>query len=113
MFIKPMVDRFYHNSQLVGLLDIDPRRFEVCKEKVPQTKEVPTYFLEQFEQMIAEQKPDALIVAGVDVTHAEYIIKGLEHNLDVITEKPMATTSEQCNAILAAEAKARESHRHL
>ena len=107
MFIRPMMEIFYHNSQLVGLLDIDPRRFEVCKEKVPQTRDVATYFPDQFEQMIAEQKPDVLIVAGVDVTHAEYIVKGLEHDLDIITEKPMATTSEACNAILAAEAKSK------
>ena len=107
MFIKPMVERFYHNSQLVGLLDIDPRRFEVCKEKIPQTQNVATYLPEQFEQMIEEQKPDVLVVVGVDRTHARYIVGGLEHDLDVITEKPMATTSEDCNAILAAEAKSK------
>lgn len=76
MFIKPMVERFYHNSQLVGLLDIDPRRFEVCKEKIPQTQNVATYLPEQFEQMIEEQKPDVLVVVGVDRTHARYIVGG-------------------------------------
>ena len=98
MFIRPMMEIFYHNSQLVGLLDIDPRRFEVCKEKVPQTRDVATYFPDQFEQMIAEQKPDVLIVAGVDVTHAEYIVKGLEHDLDIITEtNGYYQRSLQCN----------------
>lgn len=107
MFITPIVKRFSHNSQVVALLDIDPRRFEVCKERVAETADFATYSPDQFEQMLAEQKPDVLIVAGVDNTHAEYIIKGLEHDLDIITEKPMATTSEDCNAILAAEAKSK------
>lgn len=107
MFITPIAQRFSHNSKVVGLLDIDPRRFEVCKERVPEMADVATYTPDQFEQMLAEQKPDALIVAGVDNTHAEYIIKGLAHDLDVICEKPMATTSEDCNAILEAEAKSK------
>ena len=105
MFITPIAQRFSHNSKVVGLLDIDPRRFEVCKERVPEMADVATHTPDQFEQMLAEQKPDALIVAGVDNTHAEYIIKGLAHDLDVICEKPMATTSEDCNAILRSRSK--------
>jgi len=107
MFIKPMVRTFGSVSELVALLDIDPRRAAICKETVQEIKEVPEYSPDQFEQMIKETKPDVIIVAGRDDTHAEYIIKALEHDLDVISEKPMATTAADCQRILEAEANSK------
>ena len=41
-----------------------------------------------FEQMIAEQKPDTIIVTSVDRTHHEYIVRAMELGCDVISEKP-------------------------
>lgn len=107
MFIKPMVGTFASTSELVGLLDSDQRRFEVCKSTVPSIQDVPEYGIEQFEQMVEETKPDCIIVAGRDDTHVTYIIKALEHDLDVISEKPMATTAADCKRIMDAEAKSK------
>jgi len=33
MFIGPMLNTFSAHCEVVGLLDIDPRRHEVCKTK--------------------------------------------------------------------------------
>lgn len=107
MFIRPMLDTFQLHCEIVGLLDADPARFKNCMEKFPALAEVPVYLPEQFERMIQETKPDAVIVAGADHTHATYIVKALEHDLDVITEKPMATTSEDCRKILNAQKKSK------
>lgn len=57
--------------------------------------------------MVRGTGPDAVIVAGADHTHETYIVKALEHDLDVITEKPMAVTGEECRKILEAEAKSK------
>lgn len=103
MYIGPMVNSFAGQAELVGLLDIDPRRFEVCKAKYPGLAEVPEYGADEFERMIAETRPDVVIVTGRDDTHARYIVKALEHDLDVVTEKPMATTGADCRRILEAE----------
>ncbi|MEI7024866.1 Gfo/Idh/MocA family protein [Paenibacillus sp. y28] len=107
MFIEPIVKTFSAHGQVVGLLDVDPRRFEVCFERIPQLSGIPVYAPDQFESMIRETQPDVVIVAGADHTHEQYIVKALEHDLDVITEKPMATTSEECRRILDAEAKSK------
>ena len=48
------------------------------------------------------RRPDAVIIATVDATHAHYIVRALELGFDVITEKPMCTSEEQCQAILDA-----------
>ncbi|MFC0210874.1 Gfo/Idh/MocA family protein [Paenibacillus chartarius] len=103
MFIKPMLETFGQHCEIVGLLDADPGRFANCFKKFPSLAGTPVYAPDQFERMIQETKPDAVIVAGVDYTHAEYIVKGLEHGLDVISEKPMVTSGADCKRVLDAQ----------
>lgn len=42
MFIEPMLRKFSNKNEIVGLLDIDPLRFEVVKEKYLELQNVPT-----------------------------------------------------------------------
>ena len=107
MFIKPIVKDFSDSAQVVGLLDIDPLRFKVCKEQVPETKDLPEYGPDQVEKMIEETKPDALLVVCKDCFHVDYILKGLEHDLDVISEKPMCTNIEDVVRVCQAEKKSK------
>ncbi|UXN74823.1 Gfo/Idh/MocA family oxidoreductase [Devosia sp. A8/3-2] len=65
-------------------------------------KAVPTYKAADFAKMIAETKPDTVIVTSIDRTHHQYIIAAPEAGCDVITEKPMTTDPEKCRAILDA-----------
>lgn len=104
MFIKPMLTTFSEQAELVAVLDIDPARFEVFRHKQPDHAHIPGYSPDQFDQMVAEMHPDVILVAGRDDTHARYIIRALEHGLDAVCEKPMATTGADCRAILEAEA---------
>ena len=71
---------------LVGMLDCDPARFELYRSRFPEHTAVATYGEEEFGKMIDETKPDVVIVAGRDDTHARYIVAALERDLDVITE---------------------------
>lgn len=105
MFITPIVKKFQSTAQLVGMLDVDSHRADICKGKLPELSVVPAYVPEEFDKMIRETNPDVVIVTGRDDTHVHYILKALEHNLDVITEKPMATTAADCRRIMDAESK--------
>ena len=107
MYTKPIMEEYSDVAELVGMLDIDPLRFEVCKEIVPAAKDVPTYLADEFEKMIAEQKPDALIVVSMDCTHKHYVVEGLKHDLDVICEKPMTTNIADALEIREAEKKSK------
>ena len=49
MFIKPIVSDFSGTAKVVGLLDIDPLRFKVCKEQVPEIRNIPEYKPDQVE----------------------------------------------------------------
>ncbi|MFB5660197.1 Gfo/Idh/MocA family protein [Alteribacillus sp. HJP-4] len=103
MFIDPMIRTFSGSCELVGMLDVDPKRFQVCKEHFPETAGVPEYGGNDFEQMVEETNPDIVIVASRDDTHVDYIVHSLARGLDVITEKPMATTAADCRRIMDAE----------
>ena len=102
-YVLPMLKEYKRCAELVALLDIDPMRFEVCKELAPETASLPCYLPKDFDKMIAETRPDVLIVAGMDCTHVDYIVGGLKHDLDIISEKPMTTNTADALRVLAAE----------
>ena len=101
MWGKPVVDEFGQLVKFVGLCDINPGR--VALAKAYMAVDCPTYT--NFDQMLLETKPEALIVTTVDATHHEFIIKALNAGMDVITEKPLTTDEEKCQAIIDAEEK--------
>lgn len=107
MFIKPILTAYSGNCEVVALLDSDPKRHLVCKEQFPSIRHLPEYAPDDFDRMAAETKPDVIIVTGRDDTHVRYILKALEHGLDVLTEKPMATTAADCKKIMEAEKRSK------
>lgn len=103
MFAKPIWTTFAPNCEIVGLLDHDPMRFETYRSRFPEHADVGTYGEEEFDRMVDETRPDVIIVAGRDDTHARYIVAALGRDLDVITEKPMVTTGEDARRVMEAE----------
>ncbi len=102
MWGKDVVRDYSDYAEFVGLCDINPGRVALAK----QYMEVSCPTFTNFEEMIKKTNPDTLIVTTVDATHHEFIIKGLEMGLDIITEKPMTTDEFKCQQILDAEKKA-------
>ena len=96
---KTLVQDFQDILEFVGLCDINPGRLEYARSYMGVT--CPTYT--DFEQMVNETKPDLVIVTTKDSTHHEFIIKGLDMGCDVLTEKPLTTDEDKCQAILDAE----------
>lgn len=103
MFAKPILTTYAPRCELVALLDTDPERFELFRTRFPEHSATAVYGEEEFDRMIEETKPDVVIVAGRDDTHARYIVAALEHDRDVITEKPMVTTGADARRVLEAE----------
>lgn len=103
MFAKPILTLFAGSCELVGLLDRDPARFELYRSRYPEQAGIATYGEHEFDRMVDETKPDVIIVAGRDDTHARYLIAALRRDLDVITEKPMVTTGEDSRKVMEAE----------
>src|SRR5690606_37816788 len=85
--------------EIVGLADTNPLRLERARTAIGTNAPV---FADAAE-MLRETRPDTLIVTTRDDTHADLIVAALEAGVDVLTEKPMATTAEMCRRILEAE----------
>ena len=87
--------------EIVGLCDINRKRAEAGKALIGIN--APTFV--DFDRMINETRPDTVMVTTVDGTHYRYIIRGLELGCNVMTEKPLCTDEQQCQAILDAQKK--------
>lgn len=91
-------------AELVGLCDRNPGRMEYHRRLSVENgaPPPPAYLHTDFEKMIAETKPDHVLVTTPDATHDEYIVRAMEAGCDVVSEKPMTTTAEKCQRILDA-----------
>src|SRR5262245_41856669 len=98
MWGRDLVRRYPDLLEFVGLCDINPKRALAAKSAIGVN--APTFT--NFEEMIEKTKPELLMVTTVDGFHHEYIIKGLDRGLDVMTEKPLTTDETKCQAILDA-----------
>ena len=92
--------RDYSNYvEFEGLCDKNPGRLEVGSQMIGAN--CPTYT--DFEQMMREAKPEALIITTDDNTHDYFVEKGMEMGADIICEKPMAIDEKKIQTIIDAE----------
>jgi predicted dehydrogenase len=91
-------------AELVGLCDTNLGRVELARQRSKINGATPPrgYAAADFARMLAETKPDHVIVTTVDGFHHEYIIGTMEAGCDAITEKPLTNTAEKCRGILDA-----------
>jgi predicted dehydrogenase len=99
MWGRDLVRRYPDLLEFVGLCDINPKRSIAAREYIGVN--APTFT--NIDEMFDKAKPDLLMVTTVDGFHHQYIIKGLDRGIDVMTEKPLTTDETKCQAILVAE----------
>lgn len=98
--------KYAENAVIVGFCDNNLGRLKLAQRQSRERTgaEPPIYDISAdrtaFDRMIAETKPDEVIVTSKDCTHHEYIIRAMELGCDVVTEKPMTIDAEKCQAII-------------
>jgi predicted dehydrogenase len=101
MYTKAITDSHAEYCELVGLCDVNQGRMDLRKSLLPASaSDVATYEAGDFDRMVAETRPDVVIVTSKDVTHSDYIVRAMELGCDVVTEKPMTTDEGRCTKIL-------------
>jgi len=112
MYQDAIEKTYREHAELVAVCDLNPGRIKVAQIRSGKNgAPVPRgYVHTDFLKMIAETKPDAVIVTTVDATHVDYLVAALDAGVDAITEKPMTTDAEKCQRIIDACAR---SGKHL
>ena len=106
MFTQAVVDTYADRCQMVGLSDSNVGRLALRIDKIKdKAGAVPGYAAADFDKMIAQTKPDCVIVTTKDCHHDEYICRAMELGCDVVTEKPMTTDAAKCQRIIDTQAR--------
>lgn len=99
MWGKELLAGWREHVEMVALCDVNLLRAEHSRRLIGTNAPV----FADVDAMLAEIKPDVVIVCTRDDTHDEIIVKAMEAGCDVVTEKPMTTTAEKSRRILEAE----------
>lgn len=105
-FYTALVQDYQSTSRIVGFCDTNQTRMNYANTRIKALDaaytDIPSYHASDFDRMVAETRPDEVIVTSIDRTHHIYIIRALELGCNVITEKPMTMSVPRCEAILDA-----------
>jgi predicted dehydrogenase len=101
----PEGNDFRDCAVLTAVLDIDRGRVEALNERLGLA--LKWYHPESFDEMIARERPDTVLVAGPDDTHFGHIMHALDRGCDVIAEKPMVLSAAEAAQVLAKERETR------
>ena len=88
MFYEAILGPHREHSRLVALCDTNQVRMDYTNRVISgelNGQAVPTYKAGDFATMLAETRPDTVIVTSIDRTHHKYIIAAMEAGCDVIT----------------------------
>jgi predicted dehydrogenase len=105
MYVDALAGAYHEMNELVALSDLSQTRMDWYNDLLAEEYNlpaVPTYHAADFDKMVAETKPETVIVTTMDSTHHEYIVRAMELGCDVISEKPMTIDAEKARAIFAA-----------
>ena len=102
LFRDAIVGTHAQHCELVAFCDNNEGRMRLSNAQIASKghPEVPLYGEADFDEMVAEVKPDIVVVTTRDSFHDTYIVRAMELGCDVVTEKPMTIDEERCQRIV-------------
>lgn len=88
------------NVELTIICDV----FEDRAKEVADSLGVP-HVLTNPEDAVTSDLVDAVVIASPDNTHTPLTLKAIEHGKNVLCEKPLSPSSDECLAVINAEVK--------
>lgn len=92
----------HKNAKIVSVCDVSPASLKQAAELYGVKEE--NLFLDD-EKFFLKKRADVLIIATLDGLHCSQAVKALSLGYDLLLEKPVAPTMEECNEIYAAAKK--------
>jgi predicted dehydrogenase len=105
MYRRAITEEHPKGNRLVALCDTNEARLALSAGAAPPQpgNGIATYPAAEFDRMIAEQRPDTVIVTVPDYLHHDYIVRALRSGCDVMTEKPMTIDLGKLKQVLDAQ----------
>ncbi|GAA3871786.1 Gfo/Idh/MocA family oxidoreductase [Tessaracoccus defluvii] len=106
MYVSAITGDHADVAELVAWCDTNPGRMGVYDAEAGDAlglggpAGLPQYGPDDLERMIAEQRVDAVVITTPDYTHAGFVTRAQAAGVDVVVEKPLATTAGQCRDII-------------
>ncbi len=85
--------------EVAGILDVKPGAAEAMAQRL----KIKNYFSDR-EEFFDQVKPDVVHVLTPPRTHHEIAVNALNRRIHVLTEKPMAMTTDECETMISAAA---------
>ncbi len=91
------------DCRIQALCDLNRERAEIMAKKVGN----PAVYTDM-DEMFRKEKLDAVIITTPDAFHEECAIKALKHKVNVLIDKPLATTVKGCKNIIKEAKKSKK-----
>lgn len=95
-FIAANPDR----CRLVAIFDLHRKKSQVLRDYSKLSAQI----YDDYDALLARKDIDAVIIATPDYAHVAPVVSALKTGKHIYLEKPLATTIEDCNTIIAAAA---------
>jgi predicted dehydrogenase len=89
------------NSELAALVTGSPQKDRELSERY----KAKAYTYDDLETALEKEKVDAVYIATPNILHRDYTERAAQAGVHVLCEKPMATTQEDCEAMIRAVAQ--------
>lgn len=85
------------SARLVAICDINNERLKIASRKHPHAN-----LYDDIESMLSSEQIDIISVCTPHNTHCPITVRALEHKVNVLTEKPIATKLEDADKMICA-----------
>lgn len=93
------------DAEVIGVIEGNKENRLKCAQLYPQ---IPTF--DSLDDFLSKNTVDAMVIATPPSTHCELAIKALNAGANILVEKPLAMSTEECDKILAV---ANEKNLHV
>ena len=94
--------RKLENARIVGVSDLFPDRAKAAADEVGAERWTTDYM-----ELLQWDEVDAVDICTTEATHGQIATDAAEHGKHILAEKPIATTLEDADKIIAAAAKSK------
>ncbi len=105
--LAPALQKTEH-CHLAGIVTGSPKKVPVWQNRygIPDKN---IYSYDNYDSIVSNPDIDIIYIVLPNHLHAEYTIRGFQAGKHVICEKPMALSTEECDAMIAAAEKANKN----